>query len=121
MGRSLGNADFMSAIATYLFMHRQADSEFPCEGAEYGVCGGAPHTEDCPSHHKKRSGRRISPRTWKRVHWTLTVVWALMLIPTLLWWSDSILWVAGMSLYANVAGHWAAAQAAEADEHSPDE
>lgn len=65
--------------------------------------------------------RQVSPRTWKRVHWTLTVAWALMLIPTLLWWSDSILWVAAMSLYANVAGHWAAAQASEADQHSPDE
>lgn len=65
--------------------------------------------------------RLISARTWKHVHWTLTAVWALMLIPTLLWWSNSILWVASMSLYANVAGHWAAAQASEADEHSPDE
>jgi hypothetical protein len=24
--------------------------EYPCEGAEYGVCGGEPHTEDCPSY-----------------------------------------------------------------------
>lgn len=38
--------------------------------------------------------------------------------PTLLWWRDSILWVAFMSLYANVASHWAAAQAAEVDEHN---
>jgi hypothetical protein len=65
--------------------------------------------------------RLVSARTWKHIHWTLTALWALMLIPTLLWWSDSILWVAAMSLYANVAGHWAAAQASEADEHSPDE
>jgi hypothetical protein len=66
-------------------------------------------------------GRLVSARTWKHVHLTLTGIWALMLIPTLLWWKDSILWVAAMSLYANVAGHWAAAQAAESDEHSPDE
>lgn len=65
--------------------------------------------------------RLISAHAWKLIHWTLTALWALMLIPTLLWWSDSILWVAAMSLYANVAGHWAAAQASEADEHSPDE
>lgn len=65
--------------------------------------------------------RLVSPKAWKRLHWTLTFVWALMAIPTVLFWSESILWVAFMSLYANVAGHWAAAQASEADEHSPDE
>ncbi len=65
--------------------------------------------------------RMVSARTWKRIHWTLTVLWALLLIPTLIWWKESVLWVALMSLYANVAGHWAAAQASEADEHSPDE
>lgn len=24
--------------------------EYPCEGAEYGVCGGVPHVPDCPSY-----------------------------------------------------------------------
>lgn len=28
---------------------RWPPNEFPCEGAEFGVCGGAPHVEDCPS------------------------------------------------------------------------
>lgn len=28
-------------------------------------------------------------------------IWLLLLIPTLLWWKESILWVAFMSLYAN--------------------
>lgn len=27
--------------------------------------------------------------------------WVLMIVPTLLWWKDSVLWVACMSLYAN--------------------
>lgn len=44
--------------------------------------------------------------------------WALLLVPTLLWWRDSILWVSFMSLYANIASHWGAAQAAEAEEHA---
>lgn len=26
-----------------------AEENYPCEGAEYGVCGGPPHVEDCPS------------------------------------------------------------------------
>lgn len=43
----------------------------------------------------------------------LAAVWALMLIPTLLWWKEAILWVAFMSLYANFVGHLSAAEAAE--------
>ena len=34
--------------------------------------------------------------------------WMLMIIPTLIWWKDSILWVAFMSLYANIASEFAA-------------
>ena len=42
-------------------------------------------------------------------------VWALLVIPTLLFWKSSILWVAAMSLYANFIGHWSAYQAARAE------
>lgn len=55
---------------------------------------------------------------WKIFHRCVAATWLLMAIPTLLWWSESILWVAFMSLYANVAAHWGAAQAASAEEHS---
>lgn len=47
------------------------------------------------------------------LHRVLQWTWALLLIPTLVWWKDSILWVAGMSLYANFVGHASAAEAAE--------
>lgn len=60
----------------------------------------------------------MSAARWKWFHRLMCGVWALLLIPTLLWWSDSILWVAAMSLYANIGAHWGAAQAAEADEHA---
>jgi len=60
----------------------------------------------------------MTGRGWKVVHRCLAGVWLLLAIPTLLWWRESILWVAFMSLYANVASHWSAAQAAEADEHA---
>jgi len=49
------------------------------------------------------------------LHLVMTVVWALLLVPTLMWWRESILWVAFMSLYANVVGHWSAYQAARAE------
>jgi hypothetical protein len=50
-----------------------------------------------------------------RLHLCLAVVWALLAIPTLLWWHDSVLWVALVSLYANAVGHLAAFQAARAE------
>ncbi|MFV0135435.1 hypothetical protein ACLGIH_19825 [Streptomyces sp. HMX87] len=54
-------------------------------------------------------------RLLSRLHLTLTVIWALLAIPTLLWWPNSILWVAFMSLYANVAAHWSAFHSAQAE------
>lgn len=53
---------------------------------------------------------------WSRVHAALTGVWVLLAIPTLLVWKDSILWVGIMSVWANVASHWSAYQAARAEE-----
>jgi hypothetical protein len=51
-----------------------------------------------------------------RFHLVATIVWLALAVPTLIWWHSSILWVALMSLYANVVGHWAAYQAARAEE-----
>jgi hypothetical protein len=48
----------------------------------------------------------------------MVIVWGLLGIPTVLFWKQSILWVAFMSLYANVVGHWSAYQAARAEEAS---
>ena len=45
----------------------------------------------------------------------MSYLWALLVIPTLLFWKSSILWVAAMSLYANFIGHWSAYQAARAE------
>lgn len=56
----------------------------------------------------------------RHVHLGLTVAWILLLIPTMLWWKDSILWVAAMSLYANVVGHWSAYQATRAEKAERD-
>lgn len=55
----------------------------------------------------------MSKAAW--FHATMAGIWALLLIPTLLWWKESILWIAGMSLYANFIGHWSAMQAARAE------
>jgi hypothetical protein len=50
------------------------------------------------------------------IHLALTVAWLLAIIPTLIWWRDSILWVAFMSAYANLVGHASAYQASRAKE-----
>jgi hypothetical protein len=63
-----------------------------------------------------RTARRLT-----RMHLVLAVVWALLLPPTLLWWRDSILWVAAMSLYANFVGHLSAWQASRAEQSSEKE
>lgn len=51
----------------------------------------------------------------RRFHAIATATWICLIIPTLLWWKTSILWVALMSIWANVATHWSAYQGARAE------
>ena len=57
----------------------------------------------------------LAPKTWRRFHGTMTVVWTALVIPTVLWWHDSIAWVALMSAYANMVGHFSAYQGSRAE------
>lgn len=54
----------------------------------------------------------------RRFHALAAFSWAAILIPTLLWWRDSVLLVLVMSLWANVIGHWSAWQATRAEDAS---
>jgi hypothetical protein len=47
----------------------------------------------------------------KDYHTYLMYFWILMIIPTLLWWKESVLWVALMSLYANIEASASAREA----------
>lgn len=60
---------------------------------------------------------KLTARRLRRLHAALTVVWLLLGVPTLLWWTRSLPWLVWMSLYAIVASHWAAWQAARAEEN----
>ena len=51
-------------------------------------------------------------------HLVLVAVWLLLLYPTFTVWQDSILWVAFISVYANVVSHWGAYQAARAEDEA---
>jgi hypothetical protein len=53
-----------------------------------------------------------------RTHVYFCIFWAFMLVPTFLWWQSSIFWVAFISLYALVIGHWSSYEAA--NNHSVD-
>jgi multisubunit Na+/H+ antiporter MnhG subunit len=48
-----------------------------------------------------------SPKFWRNFNGVCTVIWTLLIIPTVLWWTDSIVWVVFMSLWANIASHLA--------------
>lgn len=50
-----------------------------------------------------------------RLHFWLTLAWIGLIVPTVMFWSRSILWVLLMSIWANAATHWGAYQAARAE------
>lgn len=50
-------------------------------------------------------------KLWPKRHKYLMFFWIAMSIPTLIWWKDSVLWVAIMSIYANVEASAAALEA----------
>lgn len=51
-----------------------------------------------------------------RFHLLMMLVWVALIVPTLIWWADSILWVLLISIYANFVGHFGAYQAARSEE-----
>lgn len=58
------------------------------------------------------------PKTWVKVHGGLALTWALLTVPALLWWRESVAFVVVASVYANFAGSVASWQAAKADQNS---
>lgn len=64
--------------------------------------------------------RRVwaAPRTWRRFHGAMTVVWLLLGIPSVLWWRESIAWLVFMSVWANVAGHFSGWQGSRAEDNA---
>jgi hypothetical protein len=58
----------------------------------------------------KHAARRLGG-----MHLGLAAAWALLAVPTALWWKDSVLWVALCSLYANAWLHVGAWQGTRAE------
>lgn len=59
---------------------------------------------------------RIPVRYLRRFHAVATIAWLLLLIPSLIWWAHSILWVIVLSVWANVASHFGAWQSTRAED-----
>lgn len=59
----------------------------------------------------------MSPRS-STIHGLLALVWALLAVPTVLVWRESIMWVALISVYANFVTHWGAWESARAKENT---
>jgi len=49
------------------------------------------------------------------MHITLATIWGILAIPTALFWSNSILWILMISIYANIGAHLAAYEGAKDD------
>lgn len=57
----------------------------------------------------------MSPKTDRKIHFIALWIWLALVIPTLLWWSESIKWLVFMSIYACIMGHYSSWQAAKAE------
>lgn len=51
-----------------------------------------------------------------KFHLIATIVWIILVIPTILWWLESLKWVVFMSIYAIIISHYGAYQSARAEE-----
>lgn len=61
-----------------------------------------------------------TPYFWAQAHKWLTLMWMVLMVPSVLWWGEMVKWVVIMSVWANIAGHWSAHQAAEAQVEAED-
>lgn len=57
----------------------------------------------------------INPTAHERFHLVLTVFWFIMIIPTLLWFSESVKYLVAISLYAIIIGHFSSYEATKAE------
>ncbi len=56
-----------------------------------------------------------TPERIRTVNGWAVLVWLTLIVPTVLFWKESILWVALMSIWANVASHYTAWLAARTE------
>ena len=55
----------------------------------------------------------------EKLHLGLTLLWVVLMFPALVWWKQSVPFLVFVSVYANIAGHYAAYEAARGERRSP--
>lgn len=59
---------------------------------------------------------KISTKALRRFNAVMTVVWFVLIVPSVLIWRESVTWVVIMSVWANLAGHLSAWMGARAED-----
>lgn len=62
----------------------------------------------------------MSATAWRRVQLALTLIWIVLIYPSVTWWAESLRWIVLMSAWANVASSAAGWMAARAEENTAD-
>lgn len=55
------------------------------------------------------------PQFTTTFHKWATIVWIILIIPSIFWWNEALIWIVLMSVWANIGSHWAAYQASRAE------
>lgn len=55
---------------------------------------------------------QITAKGLRTFHAVATVGWIVLIVPTIVWWRESITWVVFMSIYAIIVSHFEAWQTA---------
>lgn len=58
---------------------------------------------------------KLTAKHMKWFHLGMMLLWLGLTVPTLVFWSDSILWVSVMSIYSIIVGHMAGYQGARSE------
>lgn len=58
---------------------------------------------------------KVTASQMKKFHLVMMTLWIILLIPSVIWWKDSILWVIFLSIYANFVGHLSGYSGARAE------
>lgn len=58
----------------------------------------------------------VTARQLGRINFWLAWLWLALSVPAMLWWRESVAFLVFVSVYANVAGHISAWQAARAEQ-----
>jgi hypothetical protein len=56
-----------------------------------------------------------NPKFWAKFHAVWTCIWFILIFVTVIWWRESVLWIALMSAWANFAAHLAGYQGSRAE------